>query len=87
MEQEALFVFVAHRGMQVLSDTELSMQLSYQHESFRMESSNVTHLVYRDTVVLEKQETVIPDSSLDLLNESFDNSRIIAVHKTQIDSG
>jgi len=44
-----------------------------------------TDLINIHTVVLEEQEPILSNSSLDLLLKSGDNSRIIAVHKAQVD--
>jgi hypothetical protein len=44
-----------------------------------------THLIDVYTVVLEEQEPILSNSSLDLLLKSGYNSGIIAIHKTQVD--
>jgi hypothetical protein len=44
-----------------------------------------TDLINVYTVVLEEQEPILSNSSFDLLLKSGYNSRIIAIHKAQVD--
>jgi hypothetical protein len=44
-----------------------------------------TNLINIHTVVLEEQEPILSNSSLDLLLKFGYNSRIIAIHKAQVD--
>ena len=44
-----------------------------------------THLLKRYTIVLQEQETIIPDCSLDLLHEGIDDGRVVRVHQGQVD--
>jgi hypothetical protein len=44
-----------------------------------------TNLINVHTIVLEEQESILSNSSLNLLLKSGYNSRIIAIHKAQVD--
>jgi hypothetical protein len=47
-------------------------------------SQLTTHLLIRDAIVFEKDEAIVADSDLDLLDELGDDRRVIRVHLAQV---
>jgi hypothetical protein len=80
---KAIFVFIRDVSVQIMSDTELSVKLMYQHKPYDIMWE--TYLLKRDTVVGQIKKTVISDGFFGDFNQLGPDCWFGRIYQSELD--